>query len=175
MSEIDLYAEYESDAAPDYGVVEVDLEFACDYDDAEAEAREMLEISKDDPIELNQINVYASDGDLQALADKVDWYDLFVTNKEEVIEDFLALDQWQQLEVMVIAEYHGISLRQAIDEVGDTTIIKAGSRERLFDDWLETNEMPDHIVYYMDKDKIIDDNYHVMTTLNSGTVVATYR
>ena len=173
MNDLDLYAEYQNQENES---VEVDLDFVDSYDEALTEAREEMDMDNgDDDPELMGVTAYAADGDLQALANKLDWTDLWCNDKEEVVKDFLGLDEWQQKETLILVEYHGISLRQAMDELGDAIIIMAHTKEKLFDDWLETNEVPDHVMYYIDRDKVIDDNYHIMTRLQSGTVVATYR
>lgn len=174
---IDLFAEFESSMVPRDGIVEIDLEYTPNYEEAEKEAREELEIDDDDPIELNSVNVYADDSDAQALADEIHWDELFSEGKDEVIAEFLALDKYEQINALVSREYHGVSLEQAMGELDRMTFIHAESEDRLFDDWLEAPgaTFPDQFIYYLDREKIIKDHYHIMSVLVSGRIVATYK
>lgn len=166
---IDIYAEYEHKNY-DGGTVEIDLQFSG-YEEAMAEARELMELDDDaDNPEMVNVTAYATDSDVEHYAQKIDWFDLLATGKHEVIEDFLALDENDQLLVLFMTDYHGITLREAIESRDRSTIFVYGSEDEMIDLWLEGVD-EDTKAFYIDKEAVLRDYYYKREVLPSGNII----
>lgn len=176
MSEIDLMAEFDNGQPyMDQESVEIDIEFVDDYEEAMAEAAEAMDVGVDE-IELIGVNVYAHGTNLQALADKVDWSDLLTTNKEEVITDFLALDsETEQIIVLHLMNHHGISLRESLDSFRDEFVRIYHDENEIVAEWIELNEIPHRAAYYLDKDRVLKDEYGGRDRLADGDIIVVER
>lgn len=168
MSDVDLYAEFSCQNNED---VEIDLEFIDDYDDAVAQAREELDMDdNDDDLEFIGVNVYAANPNLQHYADMIDWDDMFSTNQEEVIKEFLALDAHDQLAVMFVCSIHGASLKESIEHRGSSFVQVFGSKDEMVYEWAEHVDR-DTLIRFLDKDAIIKEYYRLHEDMPSGDII----
>lgn len=151
--------------------VEIDLDGTEDYKEVLSEAAETMDM---DPsvVELIDVYAYTSSTNLQALADDVEWGDL-LTEKGgmEVIIDFLALDEHNQIISLHLMNFHGINLRDAIDSRDDSFVTIYSNEDEIINSWLEMNDVPERVVWYLDNDLILKHDYPNREMLANGDII----
>lgn len=173
MNDLDLYAEFENQ---DNESVEIDLDFADDYEDSVTQAREQMDMADgDDDPELVGVHAYATNGDLQALADKFDWDDLWSSDREEVVKDFLALDSHDQIKALHLYEHFATyEMREVISSLDSESVYTYRDEDEIIDEWLEMASK-ETMSRYIDKGRVLKDYYHNRERLDSGTVIVVQR
>lgn len=170
MNEFYLTAEFDSKIYS----TEIELNGISDMQDAINEAAKGLKANNAD-VELIAVHAYASDPDLQVLADAYNWLDLFLDSEMTVIEDFLALDEDDQVKVLYLhGWYSTYSLEQIIEELNNVTVTIYEDKNEMVFEWAELFEVPERIIFYIDDDLVLRDYYRSKERLQSGNWIVVH-
>ena len=170
-NEFDLMAEFDNGQIKDQDSVEIDLNGVHSFEEAKTEAAESMEVGVDE-IEFIGVNAYSTNTNLQALADNVEWGDI-LTDKDgmDTIEDFLALDLHDQIVSIHLSNFHGISLRDGMNDLDNSFVQIFGNENDIVNDWIELYEVPERVIWYLDKELILEDVYPNREALANGDII----
>lgn len=166
----ELFAEIENGLEVDPETAEIDLNSVADLAEAMAEAAEAMDVDPSTVI-LVCVNAYASNTNLQTLVDDMDWFSLLADGQIDIIKDFLALDEDDQIKSIYLSNFHGISLEQGMNERDNSYCMIYENTDQIILEWIDLNDIPEQATWYLDEELILRDVYPNREELTDGSII----